>query len=42
MASARESVDKDMPSICSDPKSNKERLTNDVLRFFEAKECKFP
>ena len=42
MTAARDSVGNDLPSIVNDPKTSVEKLNNEVLKFFEEKECNFP
>ncbi|CAB4016007.1 Hypothetical predicted protein [Paramuricea clavata] len=42
MTAARDAVGKDLPTMLKDPKTSMEKLNNEVLRFFEEKECNFP
>ena len=42
MTAARDAVGKDLPTILKDPKTSMEKLNNEVLGFFEEKECNFP
>ena len=42
MTAARDALGKDLPTVVKDPKTSMERLNNEVLKFFEEKECNFP
>ena len=42
MTAARDAVGNDLPTIVNNPKTSVEKLNNEVLKFFEEKECNFP
>lgn len=42
MTAARDALGKDLPTVVKDPKTSMERLNDEVLKFFEEKECNFP
>ena len=42
MTAARDAVRNDLPTIVNDPKTSVDKLNNEILKFFEEKECNFP
>ena len=42
MAAAKDAAAKNVPQICSDPKTSFDKLKNAIMRYFQEKNCVFP